>query len=496
MRGCMSTGLPGVWRPSVHSPCPHNELAALLQRSLGPIPVRVFERVSPATRAAFGRLRNLARLYADSSWSYLETAQSYNGSLRRRYVEAERSLRVEGPIGRRDWYLRPFLKAEKFNAVAKVAKPRLIYPRSPRYNLALASRLKPFEHWLWGRLSAWVFRTGGVGRIVAKGLNPVARANLIRKKMANLDDCVVCEIDGKAFEAHVGRDQLLEEQSVYRAAFPGDQGLVRLLAAQLTLEGTLPCGAKFSREGGRASGDFNTGMGNTIVMCCVVVGAMRSFGVPYDLLVDGDNALIFVPGQHSERVVKGIARRVFEESGHEVTLESPTRVLEEVRFGRSAPVWSGGCWRMVRDWTSVLSGALCSHRWLKEPTFAREWVRGVAGCELSLARGVPVLQAWALELSRQWGGPEGVRLHPHADLLYQGAWLASRDDRLEVTLEARLSFERAFGVTPDAQVKMERGFRGQLGFDLRNWTAVCPPTFDQDGLPPGFVEPYADAVRE
>lgn len=493
MRGLWDSGLPGTWRPMVHSSCPHNEIAAILKRSLAPLPVQVFARVDPRCVREFTRLRNLARLYVDGRWSYLQTAQSYKGSMRRRYVEAERSLRVDGPISRKDHYLRPFLKAEKINATQKKVKPRLIYPRSPRYNLVLASRLKPFEHWLWGRLTANVLSTGGVGRVVAKGLNGKRRANLIRRKMSNLDDCVCFEVDGKAFEAHVGKWWLAEEHEVYAAAFPGDRELRELLRVQLNLEGELPCGAKFSREGSRASGDFNTGMGNSLIMLVAVVSSLRRYQVPFDVLVDGDNSLIFLRGQDLDLVMSDFEAHVVGLTGQELTLEAPTRVVEEVRFGQSAPVLTGGGWTMVRDWRRVLSGALCSHKWLREPRFAREWVRGVAACELSLNVGVPVLQAWALELQRVHGGPEGVRAHPHSDAVYRGAWFADRSAAREVSPEARLSFERAFGVTPEDQLKLERGFVGGLEFDFSTYKPVRPPSFDRYNLPPGFTEPFLDS---
>jgi len=358
--------------------------------------------------------------------------------------------------------------------------------------LELATRLKPFEHWLWGRLTARTFSTGGVGRVVAKGLNAVERAGLIKRKMENLDRCVVVEADGAAFEAHVGRAQLIEEHRVYEAAFPGDKGLRRLLGAQLVLEGKLQCGAKFSREGGRASGDFNTGMGNSLIMLVVVVAVLRRHNVPFDLLVDGDNALVFLRGGDYSRVMDVFAADVLGCSGHEVTLERPVSVLEEVRFGSSAPVFSGGCYRMVRDFRAVLSGALSSYKWLREPGFIREWVRGVAAAELSLARGVPVLQTWALELQRQWGGPEGVRVHPHTDLLFKGAWLARSSEQLEVTLEARLSFERAFGVAPDVQLGYERAFESG-SWSADSFQRVLLSSFDLDQVPPGFAETFVDS---
>jgi len=143
---------------------------------------------------------------------------SYGGSLRKRYLAAESSLMHDGPISSGDYVLRAFLKSEKVQ-FSKFAKPRMIFPRSPRYNLALASYLKPFEHWLWGNLKSVAQRGVLPSRVVAKGLNPHQRANLIRRKMRGIRDCVVFEVDGKAFEAHVDVRQLLQEDGVYLAAF-------------------------------------------------------------------------------------------------------------------------------------------------------------------------------------------------------------------------------------------------------------------------------------
>jgi len=490
MRNAWNPRGEGMWCPQVHACCPHNEIAALQMRSLAPLPDRVFADVGKSVLRVFRHLRALSSKSAINSWSYLETAQSYNGRLRSRYLEAERSLRVDGPLVRGDIYLRPFLKAEKVVAKAKYPKPRLIYPRSPRYNLVLASRLKPLEHWLWGYLTTQRLFRCGVGRVVAKGLNQVQRANLIVRKFRALDQAVAFEVDGKAFEAHVGPSQLKLEHSVYKAAFPGDKELSRLLSEQLVLRGTLPCGARFSRPGGRASGDFNTGMGNSLIMLAVVGAVLREL-VPgqFDLLVDGDNAVVFLPRRVQDRVMSVFAQHVLAVSGHEVTLERPVSFIEGIRFGQSAPVHLGPTlgWRMVRDPRKVMSTALASHRWLREPTFAAEWIRGVAACELSLSRGVPVLQAWALELQRQWGGPEGVRAHPHVDYFYQGAWLAPGESMVEVTVEARESFGRAFGLGPDVQLWMESCVENMVAtVRTSGFQAHAPMSFDRFDLPPGL----------
>lgn len=451
------SGIPGTYVPTVHASCPHNEIAAACLRSLGPVPPSVFAPLGADVSREFNRLARLARSYGGIRWTHLQTALSYDGAMRRRYLDAERSLRECGLSTSRDSMIYAFLKAEKQRDPAKFPKPRLIYPRDPRYNLEVASRLKPFEHWLWGMLTAKRLRIGGQGRVVAKGLNPRQRANLIVRKFQNLRDCVAFEVDAKAFEAHVGPGQLKGEHQVYRAAYRGDRRLVWLLGEQLRLKGKLPCGAKFSRDGARASGDFNTGMGNTMVMLAVIVGALRSFKVPFDLLVDGDNAVIFLEGGSHQGVVGGLAAHVLQSSGHEVVLERQVSYIEGIRFGGSAPVYLGPPmgWTMVRDWERVLSCALSSHRWLREPRFAKNWMAGVARCELSLARGVPVLQAWALGGLKATGFRGAVRAHPHRDYFMMGAWLADEGSSVRVSVEARLSFQRAFGVTPECQLRYE-----------------------------------------
>nr|QDH88829.1 MAG: RNA-dependent RNA polymerase [Riboviria sp.] len=493
MRVPCITGLPGTWVPGVHGNCIHNEIAALLRRSLAPLPRPDDAPLGGDFRRVFRRLRRVAGRYCGSRWGYLETAQTYSGSMRRRYLEAERSLREDGPLCSRDAKLRAFLKAEK-TPQGKDAKPRMIFPRTPRYNLALASWLKPFEHWLWGYLTAKRLFGGSNTRVVAKGLSPRQRANLIVRKFNQFDRCAVFEADGKAFEAHVSSLQVLEEHAVYLAAYHGDPELARVLSRQRFVGGTAS-GLKFSRPGGRASGDFNTGMGNSLLMLGLVVSVLRSRRFKFDTLVDGDNALVFVESRDLCRVLSNFSEDVLKSTGHELTLERPVSVIEHVRFGRSAPVYLGPGlgWTMVREPGAVLSGAFASHRWLVEPVFGRRWLGGVAQCELSLARGVPVLQSHALGVLRTVGLPgKALPTAALADYVVVGAWLAGPGDVVPPTRECRLSFERAFGLSPEEQ---------------RMWEARPPvveiPTHVEEYVPPsqwfearpGLYETWMDARR-
>jgi len=456
---CMATAwvpqVEGVWVPRTHAVTWRNEAVSLLKRSLGPTPG--FED-NAAVLAGFALLRCLARNWGGGRWSLSETALSYRGSMRRRYLEAESSL-LSDPVGPGDAFLRGFLKAEKWKP-DKLSKPRMIFPRDPRYNLEVASRLKPFEHWLWGRLRGFCSRGVKPSRDCAKGLGPEQRANLIRRKMSQIPGCVVFEVDGKAFEAHVTRWQLEQEHSVYVSAFPGDRGLQRLLSWQLSNRGVTSCGVRFEREGGRASGDFNTGMGNSLVMMSVVRAVLRRLTPVFDSLTDGDNSLVFLPPAVVPLVFESFHNEAVRLSGHEMTLERPTSVLEEVRFGQSAPLNLGdGSYRMVRSWDKVLSQGTSSHIWLREPSFAREWLRGVGTCEAFLGSGVPIVWAWSNAVLRCSGHSGPVRVHPFGDYAFLGADLAVLPvgrEAAEPTAECRLSFQRAFGVPVDAQLEIER----------------------------------------
>jgi len=486
------TGVEGTWVPGVHANCEHNEASALTTRTLGPVPPQVHQEPGRPVTRVWSRLRALGRRFPGVKWSHLTTAQTYSGALRRRYLAAAESLRGEAVRGR-DAQLKPFLKAEKIWCGAKQAKPRMICPRDPRYNLAVASRLKPFEHWLWGRLTLSSLYKGMPNtRLVLKGLSPMQRATVLRKKFDSFDGCVVFEIDGKGFEAHVGRPALSLEHSVYRAAFPGDPGLRKLLSYQLDLSGKTMHGIEFRRGGGRASGDFNTGMGNSLVMVACVVGALRTFGVRFDLAVDGDNALVFLAADVAERVVNHLPDRILATSGQEITLDSPVTTVEAVRFGQSAPVVGlGGRYTMVRDYRAVLSKATATHRYGREPRGFRRYLKGVAECELWLARGLPVVQAWALSLLVALYPERSLGEQAYRDWYLIGARHATLGDARPVSDATRHSFSLAFGISPEAQLLLERQLKAPPGIGYSRRVEV--PRGDWWDATPGVAEQWWEA---
>jgi len=312
--------------------------------------------------------------------------------------------------------------------------------------------------------------------------------------MSNIPGCVVVEVDGKTWEAHCDVWQLQEEHKCYAAAYPGQDSLKRVLAKQLANFGVTKHGVKFSREGGRASGDFNTGMGNSVIMVAVVVSTCVGIGLrTFDTLVDGDNALLFLRPEDLALAQREFYNYALRTSGHEIVLERPEVVLERVRFGQSAPVEVAGKWTMVRDWKKILSHGTSNHAHLRDLPFAYPWLRGVARCELSLARGLPIVQRWAESILRSTEGSVELSLDNYRD--YQAMGVAVEefgDDHLEeVAQSTRESFSRAFGVEVDRQLAIERELVGLP--KLSAW--VCQEAPVPDGwwdVDPGLCEYFLE----
>jgi len=450
MYRCWVPVVEGVWAPAVFANCLCNEKAALLLRTLGPTPVE--GRWGREVLDGFAELRRLVARLNVEPWGVDALVASYKGPMRVKYAEAAASL-VTDELCEDDLKLRGFLKAEKFNPWAKIAKPRLINPRSPRFNLRLARFLKPLECALWSR---WTYGRGiPPTRVIGKGLNQEGRANLIRRKMEQIGNCTVFEVDGKAFEAHVSRGQLDLEHGVYKAAFPRDKELTWLLSAQRSLKGKTSGGIRYEREGCRASGDYNTGLGNSLLMAVFVGATIKIANLSKaTYLVDGDNALLFVLTSEAAEFRGRFAPIMSSICGHEMTVEKPAVYPEGAVFGQSRPVETGRGWTMVRDVWKVLSGAFVGYRHYQDRVFAPRLIRAVAKAELALARGVPVLDAFFSECVRL---TEGIRDLKDPSIFLEGHLLNVVDaGPTRVTSAARWSFNKAFGIGEGAQVALER----------------------------------------
>lgn len=449
--------LPDVVRVAVHADCKHSEWASLVHRHLRP--------VNPPTTTAVKGLRRLARALVTrirrrtivdfNPWKYEEVVAGYTGAKKKRYQRALESLRDDGGVTTEDARVEAFVKAEKRN-LSNLKQPRCIQFRTYRYALSLMVYLKPvcaaMDH-----IKSNTNTMGRRTRVFPVGMNQHQLAELLIRKAEAIDDCVVIPLDVSGFDYRVSRQQLLVEHSVYNSLYRGDPELQRLLAMQLCNQGRTKHGIKYWCDGRRMSGDANTSLGNRTLMYLMLTLAMELVPCAYELIVDGDDAIIFV-GSKYEAAARSALMTTFTNCGHVLVAEDSCTIMDAV-YHRSKIVWGAKGWTMVRDPWLVMGTAFAGHTHYHEKRGGLKAMKTIAQGLLVLHLGVPVLQSFAIGVLRSLRGVSWLlsslddftrtRLErEHHD------WLMVRPET--VTDKARSTFARAWGIDPEGQRRLER----------------------------------------
>jgi len=375
------------------------------------------------------------------SWDLERTRDSFRGARHKRYCDAYDSLLLQ-PLSHADARISAFVKAEKADPAAKVnPDPRMIQARQPRYNLVLASYLRPVEHYIYNLVAP-----SGI-RMVAKGLNQKERAKTLIDKMARFSDPVVVSLDMSRFDKHVSATMLQQEHAFYLHALAGHPQLQQLLGWQVNNRCFTQNGVKYRVHGGRMSGDINTALGNVLLCIFMVIAAAQEILPDFEIFNDGDDVLLIFDCKHLLAVLESFPN-LFKEFGQELKIENIAYHLSDVVFCQSHVVFDGIDYLFVRDWRKVLSHSCAGTKYWNDPHLVRPLMGLVGQCELALSAGVPVLQGFAEALIRLSGGKCAKSSHMEAGyrarLSYEGIDHTNARSRV-ITEEARESFALAFG---------------------------------------------------
>jgi hypothetical protein len=295
-----------------------------------------------------------------------------------------------------------------------------------------------------------------------KGYNAVGTASCLRDMWLEFTNPVALSLDASRFDQHVSREALEWEHSVYNRVYHNTE-LAGLLKWQLHNTGyvrTADGGVfRYSVEGCRMSGDMNTALGNCLIMCALVHEWARTRGVRVRLANNGDDCSVIMESSDLARFQAGM-EAWFLEMGFTLTSEGVATVFERIDFCQTRPVFTGRGWVMCRNPRS----ALCKDVLYKQPTMDRplsgyrRWLYQVGTAGAAIADGVPVFSA-AYQAFMRVGIP-CRRAQGFGDMSsgfeHMARGLKCRDT--PVTAEARVSFWRAWGIMPDAQVALERHY--------------------------------------
>lgn len=398
--------------------------------------------------------RNLPKL---SPWTMDEFVNSYHGDQRqRRYADAANDLRFR-PVTRKDAQMDTFIKTEKLYKLS--ADARLIQPRNARYNVRLGRFIKQAEP----LISPAIARLWGQTHTVTKGLNALDTGRLMSTLWSQFKDPVAVGLDASRFDQHCSVQALAWEHRAYTYMFSNNPELRKLLSWQLRNSGRAYTSdgykVSYERKGSRMSGDMNTGIGNCIIMSCMVWAYAQSHSLNCRLVNNGDDCVLFLD-RHDLHKLDDV-KPWFSDLGYTMTVEDPCYELETIEFCRCHPVLTSRGWTMVRNFPNSMSrDAVVIKKLPTIPSYGH-WLKSVAEGGLALTSGVPVLSAYYSMLLGT-----AFLINPKArtvndSTLRSGMSRMSRgmaDTESVITDEARLSFAAAFSISPDVQIKLEQAF--------------------------------------
>jgi len=405
-------------------------------------------------------------------WNEQQFVDSYVGRKRALYQQAVNSLKKD-PIDNGDGRITAFLKREKI----KSSVPRIIQPRTPRYNVEVGRYLKPVEPLLYKGIQSLF----GSSPVVAKGMNALEVATLLRQKWLRYDNPVAIGFDAVRFDQHVGVEALRFEHSFWNSYW-GEPELRKLLTWQLRNVVTARARdgiIKYTVEGGRMSGDMNTSSGNVFLMCGMIWAFREKLGVDFELINNGDDCVIICEAEFGN-LVKNNLQDWFLPLGFPIVVEDIVTEFERIQFCQMQPVlnWQSE-YIMVRNFDATMEKDPMSVTNITCEGDVGAWCRAVGLSGASFSSGIPVYQSYYACLARANSGTrkvcdvrEGLGIMSRG---LSGGWHA-------VTDESRFSFFLATGIFPSEQQCLEDYF-DKLEVD---GLSLPLPSDRYQGLQPGL----------
>nr|UQB76128.1 RNA polymerase [Flumine tombus-like virus 14] len=394
-------------------------------------------------------------------WTYTEFVQSYEGRKRTVYEEALVELREGYGTIEEDAQVHVFIKNEKTDRTTKQDPvPRVISPRSPKYNLRVGRFLKKIEHRVFKAIGDLFEHP-----TVMKGYDIHRTASLMREKWEMLDNPVAIGLDASRFDQHVSIEALQFEHSMYMDWFATKKDRVKL-ARLLRLQeknhcvGYTPDGIiKYTTEGTRMSGDMNTSLGNCILMCGMIWTFLRERGIKGHLANNGDDCVVFVEKRDLEKFSIGLSDW-FIKLGFNMVVEEPVQEFEQIEFCQTKPIFDGISWVMCRNpHTAIPKDATMLDAYQNSPGKFLGWLDAVGIGGLSMTGGLPVFQSFYRMYVRS-GKKRKISPHLMSWNMRRHLKVGTLRREGEVSPDARASFYWAFGMTPDEQIELENYYDG------------------------------------
>lgn len=388
-------------------------------------------------------------------WTLKAFVDSYTGSQRTRYEHAADSLALM-PWSTRDANVATFVKCEKINFSQKDdPAPRIIQPRNPRFNAAIGPFIKPLEKLIYKQLSK-LYKLP----CVAKGFDVYQTGDIIKSKWELFKQPCAISLDASRFDQHCSVEALKWTHDVYKS-FCNDDEFARLLNEMLTNKGHGVCKdgfVKYEVEGCRMSGDMDTALGNCLLMVAMTYSLCKHLGITHEVMDNGDDITVIMDRDDAAAFIAAVPEW-YARLGFKMKIEEPVHVLEHIEFCQMHPVYDGFEWRMVRNLNALCKDLVCTTNQQQ----VDKWIEAIGNGGLALTAGMPVYQAFYQWLAKF--GARGKKNNTSRWKLFQSSGFFRLSGLVKraacpISVEARESFERAFGMGFAQQQALEQVYDG------------------------------------
>lgn len=381
----------------------------------------------------------------------------YGGAKRKIYAAAIESLK-ERDLNRKDCEVKCFTKDEYRKPGGA---PRAIQPRSPRYNVKFGRYIKHVEHKVFEAIDK-VFDSTGSHKTVAKGMNMAERGRAINQMWTSFQNPVAIGLDASRFDQHINTALLEIEHGIYKRVCgksPDLPSLRKLLQAQKLNKGVYKAIdgiLEYLVEGNRMSGDMNTSLGNVIIMCCLMYCYLEEKGLLKSalLLNDGDDCVLIMDARNVDKFRTGL-ESWFLRMGITMQYDGVYHTLETIEFCQSRPVRVNGSYVLVPRPSKRLYSDLFTTKPINSKKIYNKMLGAKGECGLAMSGGVPIFQSfysWFCRSAKPWRPEVGSYYYHYRQDLSDGMVA----ERVDISMDTRISFYFAFDITPEEQLAMEK----------------------------------------
>jgi hypothetical protein len=453
-------------------------LRGVLTRVIQPVPLMnvestIYKKVRRKILTAAKKLAVWVQILSDEE--LMEVINEYPAKKRDRYTRALKSLKIK-PLDKTDARLKMFVKdelQESGELPDEEPDPRIIHYRSDRYCLSGRRFVHKLERGVYAARAIW--NPTDWTSECAKNKSPKQRAEEIKLKLRKFKNPVIVGLDGKRWDAHITEKALELEHLFYKEAMKvkGIPGFLRkqfsdMLRWQVDnrVTGLFSDGKlKYNVKAGRMSGDFNTALGNVILMSAYSSSILEELGVPrkhYSIFDDGDDVLLILEQEYVDRVLEGLPQ-LFLDLGQEIKIESvtPASDVENIKFCSHRLLKIDGSLLFVRNPIKVIAGYFLDGKWFNNREDALKFWNTVGYADALMYRNVPIL---SVLFSKFRGNFDMAHPVLKSYLLDIGKWrhldvgisdVGLDGTETKISDSSRASMWKAYGISPTEQYVIE-----------------------------------------